>query len=241
MALTGLLKDALCRRWLRRRDIKFSSSLRELGSSAQLVLEPGASIGNVQMTFKRLEIGAMSYLRGECELANVSHIGRFCSIGNGVQIGQDRAGHPLDWLSTHPFAHAVESLHYSSNLAPAVIGHDVWIGRDAMIMEGVSVGTGAVIAARALVTHDVPPYAIVAGTPARIIRYRHDECLAGELLDSQWWHLPLEALLKLPLDRPRDFIEALEKTTPIVLARYPRVVLHRGKWSEMSESEEGTW
>lgn len=236
MALIESFKDALCRRWLRRRGIKFSARLRELGSRSQLILESGVAIREVRMGFERLEVGAMSYIRGECELFNVSHIGRFCSIGNGVLIGQDRAGHPLHWVSSHPFAHALEKFHYNPGVAPTVIGHDVWIGRDAMIMENVSVGTGAVIAARALVTRDVPPYAIVAGTPARVIRYRHGETLIGELLASEWWRLPVADLLLLPLDQPQSFVQALKVCDAIAPVRYSKVLLRRSSWTEMNES-----
>lgn len=237
MVLIESLKDALCRRWLRRRGIKFSSSLRELGSRSQLVLEPGVAIREVRMDFGRLEVGAMSYIRGECELLNVSRIGRFCSIGNGVLIGQDRAGHPLHWVSSHPFAHDLGKFRYNPERVPTIIGHDVWIGRDAMIMEGVSVGTGAVIAARALVTHDVPPYAIVAGAPARVIRYRHDEKLIAELLASEWWRMPIENLLRLPLDQPQVFIQALKIASAVAPAQYSKVMLRRGGWMEMNEPE----
>lgn len=230
MTLIESVRDALCRRWLRRRGIKFSSRLSDLRPNAELILEQGVAMRDVRMDFAHLEVGAMSYLRSGCELANVSQIGRFCAIGNGVVIGQDRAGHPLGWVSSHPFAHAVDKFHYSSNIAPTVIGHDVWIGREAMIMEGVSVGTGAVVAARALVTRDVPPYAIVAGTPARIIRYRHEERLIEQMLASEWWCLPIEVLLQLPLDQPQSFLQALgtQNAAPEV---YPKVLLQRNRWA----------
>jgi hypothetical protein len=96
----------------------------------------------------------------------------------------------------------------------SVIGHDVWIGRDAMIMDGLSVGTGAVIAARALVTKDVPPYAIVGGAPARIIRYRFAPELIERLLASQWWTLSPEALRQLPFDDPERFVQHVSSSAP---------------------------
>lgn len=235
MALTGLLKDALCRRWLRRRGIKFSPSLRNLRSRSQLILEQGVVIRKVRMDFEHLEVGAMSYIRGECELLNVRRIGRFCSIGNGVLIGQDRAGHPLHWVSSHPFAHELGEFRYSPERVPTVIEHDVWIGRDAMIMEGVSVGTGAVIAARAIVTHHVPPYAIVAGAPARVIRYRHDEKLIADFLASEWWRLPIESLLKLPLNQPQAFVQELKTNSSMAPAHYPKVMLRRTGCTEVIE------
>lgn len=231
MTLLATVRDALCRRWLRRRGIKFSSSLSNLRPNAELILESGVAMRDVRMDFDHLEIGAMSYIRSGSELINVSQIGRFCAIGNGVVIGQDRAGHPLNWVSSHPFAHVVDKFHYSSNVPSTVIGHDVWIGREAMIMEGVSVGTGAaVVAARALVTRDVPPYAIVAGTPARVIRYRFDELLIDKMLASEWWCLPIEVLLQLPLDEPQSFLKALGAQKKVA-KEYPKVLLQRNRWA----------
>ncbi len=214
MKLFQALKDSRCRRWLRQRGIKFSPSLLDIKKGAELVLEEGVVLLNVQMGFRNLKVGAMTYMRGDGELWNVSQIGRFCSIGNGVVIGHDRAGHPLDWVSTHPFSHSGTHLTYSSHFAPARVGHDVWIGRDAMILEGVEVGTGAVIATRSVVTKDVPPYAIVAGSPAKIIRYRHPEETIQRLLDSQWWCLPVERLLGLSIEQPPLFLEQISTIKP---------------------------
>ena len=75
-----------------------------------------------------------------------------------------------------------------------VIGNDVWIGEGAFIRQGVEIGDGAVVAARAVVTRDVPPYAIVAGTPARILRYRFEPAIIAELMGLQWWRYGLSAL-----------------------------------------------
>lgn len=209
-----MFRDSQCRRWLRRHGIKFSPSLRGIQKGAELVLEEGVVLRNVQMGFRNLKVGAMTYMRGDGELWNVCQIGRFCSIGNGVIIGHDRAGHPLDWVSTHPFSHSGTHLNYSSRFEPARVGHDVWIGRDAMILEGVEVGTGAVIAARSVVTKDVPPYAIVAGSPAKIIRYRHSEEIIQGLLDSHWWCLPVEKLLGLPVEKPELFLAQMPVIEP---------------------------
>lgn len=227
------LKDARCRRFLRRKGIKFSPSLQALGVRAELVLEGGVVLRNVAMGYSHLEVGAMTYIRGESELWNVSRIGRFCSIGNGVLIGHDRAGHPMDWVSTHPFSHAIERFHYPPTVGPAQIGHDVWIGREAMVLEGVEVGTGAVIAARAIVTKDVPPYAIVAGAPARIVRYRHSPQVIQGLLASQWWQWPVEQLRSLSLDKPEVFLEEIQAVDMGEAMHYPRVSLRRSGWHEL--------
>ncbi len=228
-----LIRDSLCRRWLRRRGIKFSPSLHQLGGRAELLLEGGVVLRNGALGFSRLEVGAMTYIRGECGLWNISRIGRFCSIGNGVLMGHDRAGHPLDWVSTHPFSHVDERFPYHTAIEPTTIGHDVWIGRDAMVLEGVTVGTGAVIAARSVVTKDVPAYAIVAGMPAKIIRYRHPPQLIEGLLDSEWWRWPVEQLRKLSLDRPEAFLDEVKGADMGAAMRYPKVALRRGQWRDI--------
>ena len=94
---------------------------------------------------------------------------------------------------------------------PIHIGHDVWIGYGAIIMDGVTVGTGAIVGAAAVVTKDVPPYAIVAGVPARIIRYRFDENTIKRLLESRWWDFPEDFIAtKLKFDDVEQCLDVLE-------------------------------
>ncbi|MGE4373228.1 MAG: type B chloramphenicol O-acetyltransferase [Xanthobacter sp.] len=121
-------------------------------------------------------------------------IGSFCSIGSGAAfIMAGNQGHRPDWISTFPFfwMSEVEAFSGAENgFQPAgdtVIGNDVWIGSEAIIMPGVRVGDGAVIGTRALVTRDVEPYAIVGGNPARLIRKRFDEDRIQLLLEMRWW------------------------------------------------------
>jgi serine acetyltransferase len=124
---------------------------------------------------RRAHIGAFTY-GTHCRIDN-AHIGHFVSIGHGAVIGPDN--HPLDRLSTHPlFFDTYTDCHL---LPPAVIGHDVWIGANSIIMHGVTVGNGAVIAGGAVVTKDVEPYAIVGGVPARVLNRRqpHPEFMAA--------------------------------------------------------------
>lgn len=220
-------KAARCKRWLRQRGFKLGAAIHELPKEAVLRLEEGASIGEVQTAFTALSIGAMTYVRSKSELLNVSLIGRFCSIGNAVVIGQERAGHPLNWVSSHPFQYTGTTLQYSASGQPVEIGHDVWIGREALIMEGVKVSTGSVIAARSLVTEDVPPYAIVAGTPARVVRFRHAPELIVRLLDCAWWELPIDVLQRLPLDEPVHFLNMLVESPQHKTAIYKQVEISR--------------
>lgn len=117
-------------------------------------------------------------------------IGKFCSISNNVTIFTG-GGHRYDWVSTYPFNVLwKEASHIKGNpvsRGPVIIGNDVWIGYGATILDGVKIGDGAVIGTNALVTKDVPPYAIVGGNPAKIIKYRFDEKKIGELLEMKWW------------------------------------------------------
>ncbi len=133
-------------------------------------------------------------------------IGRFCSIGTGaIFIMSGNQGHRFDWVSTYPF-HGFPEDNWGEtrdgyiSKGNTVVGNDVWIGAEAMIMPGVHVGDGAVIGTRALVTKDVEPYAIVAGNPARVIRKRFSDEEIASLLQLQWWNWPVEEIRRqMPL------------------------------------------
>ena len=131
-------------------------------------------------------IGSHTFL-GRNNFVTKTTIGRYCSIGNNVSIGQGE--HDLDRVSTSAlfYTNAYEQL----TSKPCSIGHDVWIGVDALVLRGVHVGTGSVVAANAVVNKDVPPYAIVGGVPARVIRYRFSAEKIKQLLDSKWWERDL--------------------------------------------------
>lgn len=156
-------------------------------------------------------LGPFTYVQ-RATLSHVS-VGAFSSIGPQVQAGLPQ--HPADMLSTHP---AFFSPHNASGFSfvsrplfeeeslPLSLGNDVWIGANALLMGGLTVGDGAIVAAGAVVTRDVPPYAIVAGVPARILRFRFDEDSIAALLDWQWWNLPLRVLTRLaPAFAERDW------------------------------------
>lgn len=156
----------------------------------------------------RVDIGQYSYIGRGSEIRNCI-FGRFCSIARRVCIGL--AEHPLDHLTSHPIAHGqptgFENDPYIMRLMPSAgspvkyrssveVGHDVWIGDGAFVRQGVRIGTGAVVAARAVVTRDVPPYAIVSGLPARIQRYRFSEETIRRLLASKWWTRDLSGIVE---------------------------------------------
>lgn len=129
-------------------------------------------------------------------------IGKFCSIACGAKFLFNSANHTLKSLSSYTFPLFFEEWGLDKkNVASAwdnkgdiIIGNDVWIGYEAVIMAGVHIGDGAVIAARAVVTKDVPPYTIVGGTPARKIRMRFEEETIAKLQQIQWWNWPVEKI-----------------------------------------------
>lgn len=162
-----------------------------------------------QVTNPNIVVGRFSYYSGyyhghsfdDCARYLLPHegadrlvVGSFCSIGSGAAfIMAGNQGHRYDWASSFPFFYVPEEPAFAGAtdaFAPAgdtVIGNDVWIGSEAIIMPGITIGHGAVIGTRALVTKDVAHYAIVGGNPARLIRHRfHDDTIA-QLLEMAWW------------------------------------------------------
>ena len=140
-------------------------------------------------------LGNYNYIGNGSMFLN-SKIGNYCSIANNVKIGQ--MDHDLDCVSTstHIFGPAHGITSFCGFIEPAIVGNDVWIGANACVKQGVEIGTGAVVGAGAVVTKSVPPYAIVAGVPAKIIRYRFDESIIQKLLDSKWWELDKSEAVK---------------------------------------------
>lgn len=118
-------------------------------------------------------------------------IGAYTSIANGVKVFLG-GEHRTDWVTTYPFNVLQESAKniegHPRTKGNVRIGNDVWIGTEAIILSGVKIGDGAVIGARAVVTRDVPDYAIVAGNPARIVKYRFEQGIIDRLLKLQWWN-----------------------------------------------------
>jgi chloramphenicol O-acetyltransferase type B len=144
-------------------------------------------------------------------------IGAYCSIAADVSIFLGGQHHP-EWVTTFPFG-ALWTEHYNADQpwshGDVVIGSDVWIGREAMLMSGVTIGDGAVVAARALVTKDVPPYTIVGGSPAKPLRTRFPPEVVDKLLAIRWWDWPEERIRRAaPLLQSPDvvaFIRAVEE------------------------------
>lgn len=158
-----------------------------------------------------------SFCGYDCELINCE-VGSFCSIANNVIIGG--AMHPIKWGSTSPVFYygrdSVTKKFSEYEREPdkrTVIGHDVWIGHSALIKQGVIIGTGAVVGMGAVVTKDVPPYAIVAGNPAKVIKMRFEQDIIEQLLDLKWWELSDGQLGDCAefIKEPIQFIKAIKR------------------------------
>lgn len=169
------------------------SSIKNLNKLSHLICESPVSLSNTKIVSDLpIYIGRHTYIRSGSEIHNVSRIGRYCSFGSGVVLGLDRGAHPIEWATTSPYIYK----DFSSSPKMVDIGHDVWIGQGAVVLSGVSIGNGAVIGVNSVVTKDVEPYQIVAGNPAKPIRYRFDEDIIAKLQNSKWWDYPIEDLKK---------------------------------------------
>jgi len=208
--------------------MKVSKKAR-IASGVKIRYEAPAIITGALNVKRGFQIGAYSYMRSGL-ITRLGEIGRYCSIGPNVIIGETE--HPLDWLSTSPFQYSqawrrkhfrmMEELDETAasgdadkpcfpDLAPVSIGHDVWIGANVLVRCGVTIGTGAVCAAGAIVTKDVAPYTIVGGVSAKPIRTRFDDHTISELLELQWWRYDAADLMNLPFHDVKASIVALKK------------------------------
>jgi acetyltransferase-like isoleucine patch superfamily enzyme len=158
-----------------------------------------SSLGKFNVFFDNVSIvdsriGDHSYFQKNA-MITASNIGKYCSIAGNTAIGLPQheidlvSSHPVFYLKNTPLARKYCRSDHGKVQQRVDIGNDVWVGYGAMIMSGVTVGTGAIIGAGSIVTKDVPPYAIVVGAPARLLRYRFDEGLINRLLASKWWEM----------------------------------------------------
>ncbi|MCM3768987.1 Vat family streptogramin A O-acetyltransferase [Priestia aryabhattai] len=128
-------------------------------------------------------------------------IGKFCAIALGVTFIMNGANHRMDGFSTYPFnifGEGWEKHTPTLNQLPfkgdTIIGNDVWVGMDTVIMPGINIGDGAIVAAKSVITKDVEPYTIVGGNPAQKIKERFPEQIINKLLEIQWWDLNIEII-----------------------------------------------
>ena len=190
-------------------------------------------------------------------------IGRFCMISHSVNIGF--AGHPTDFLSNHLVFRYDGKTDYARDFMPLmqsehearirglyvehsrkplpIICNDVWIGAGAMILNGVTVGDGAIVAAGAVVTKNVPPYSVVGGNPAKVIKYRFTDEEIERLLKLRWWDYGPGILENIDIDDVKEGLKVLEDrikyTGGARMFNSPCVVLHnKEKWIEIKSPDE---
>ena len=156
------------------------------------------------MGVPNIEVGEYTYFDGQNFQKHVTHhydfigdkliIGKFCQIGRGVEFIMNGANHQMNSVSTYPFyifngwkqvATKKEDLPYKGD---TVIGNDVWIGQNVTFLPGVQVGDGCIIGANAVVASDIPPYSVVVGNPAKVIRKRFDDEMIDLLEKLEWWN-----------------------------------------------------
>ena len=165
------------------------------------IVRKGAEVG------RDVTLGDFSYISGPRTFVEAARIGRFCSIARQTIIGV--SGKDMTRVTTHDFISSptygglTTTIRIPDQKPPTIIGNDVWIGIGAVIMRGVTIGDGAVIGANAIVTRDVPPYAVVGGNPAKHIRDRFPPEQIAALLRIRWWDWSPELLT----ERVPDFFD----------------------------------
>ncbi|UTW02470.1 CatB-related O-acetyltransferase [Amphritea atlantica] len=171
----------------------------------------GNNVVGKRTEINNTELGFCSYVAADSRINNVI-VGNFCSIGPGVRIGLGR--HPVrDFVSTHPAFYSANTqcgLSFSegsgfSEIETIMIGGDVWIGANAIVMDGVFIGDGAVIAAGSVVTKNVADFEIVGGVPAHNIGYRFDKEEISYLQTMKWWQCEDEVKLKIKCNSFQNF------------------------------------
>jgi acetyltransferase-like isoleucine patch superfamily enzyme len=191
--LKGKLKILIVKLKFRNASVSFDSNISMDTHLAEFTkVLSGTKIG-------ASEIGRYTYVGINCNIERAK-IGAFCSFGPEVICGS--ASHPLNFISTYPGFYTKEAQgaeffgyeHAFIDKKEVVIGADVWIGTRAIILGGIEIGVGAVVAAGSVVTKSVPPYAIVGGVPAKVIKYRFSDETIEKLLASKWWETDIRTI-----------------------------------------------
>lgn len=238
------------RELLLEKGIDFSSASNLL-ALRDFELEAPIRIGGCHIV-GTIKVGAFTYMH-DGFLHNVE-IGRYCSIGRNLVSLQPN--HPINMVSTSPMLYQgiasifndglVESLGFSglkpqldssvgrvAKRKPTSIGSDVWIGTNVTIVNGVKVGHGAIIGAGSVVTKDVPPYSVVCGNPARIVKYRVTDDLIDRFISSRWWDYDIRKIIGLRVDDPSAFLDAFEallennEIEPLWIPKYSKAMMEK--------------
>ncbi|MEQ1766567.1 MAG: CatB-related O-acetyltransferase [Methylotenera sp.] len=181
----------------------YLSARRVQRKAEKLRRKPARSLERFKKEYPNYKIGNNNYgvpnIKNPHTEATLS-IGSFCSIAPNVKIYMGGM-HRSDWITTYPFPAFFTHVAHIQNWAPTKgdvnIGNDVWLCANSVILSGVTIGHGAVVANSAVVTKDVAPYEIVGGNPAKHIRWRFDEATREALLESKWWDWPEDEVLRI--------------------------------------------
>ncbi|GAB0117270.1 hexapeptide transferase [Acidisoma sp. 7E03] len=226
----GIRVVALVRIELTEKKLKWLSAQQILFSNTE---QPRIKVGDILTFDDEVEVepyvgfnagfaicamGFLSYTNSQ--VPQDLNVGRYCSLAGNIRFGGFR--HPVEYLSTSIFTYdrrnslvtrvmaenqsPYNSFKVATQKKQITINHDVWIGRDVSIMPGVNIGTGSVIASAAVVTRDVPPYSIMGGNPAKLIRKRFPQEIIEALLESQWWNYKFTDFAGLNVSDPELFL-----------------------------------
>ena len=177
----------------------------KVGFNASVCIDPKSTFEGANKLGDRSyfsgNMGYGTYICNDCSI--IGNIGRFCSLAPEVKNSVGVHPTTAPYVSTSPMFFSLrkqtgktfaKTQAFEELKPPIEIGHDCWIGQRAFIVGGVKINTGSIVLAGAVVTKDVPPYAIVGGVPAKVLKYRFDEETIDFLLKSEWWNMPIEWL-----------------------------------------------
>jgi acetyltransferase-like isoleucine patch superfamily enzyme len=243
---------------LSKEGLRVDRNIDTRGKHISITFEAPAQINNTKSyIYSDLKIGMYSFMR-HGTLRHVETIGRYCSIGPNVTIGEEE--HPTNWLSTSPAQYSdVQFKWFPPELDAAKrrliernlensdeakgnvkIGNDVWIGGGATIRRGVRIGDGAIIAGHSYVTRDVEPYSIVSGLPAKHVRYRFSESVISQLKELRWFEFDINDLAGIPFERIESAISDIrsrENGGHIMrcMRKFRRVKIHTRGWYDLED------
>lgn len=208
-------------------------------SGSHLYAEPPVKMHGTLTVRTDARVGAFTEFGKGVEIQS-ARILRYCEIGPGCMLGA--RGHPTDWMSVngfqyrpsawgwHPAAAEAETIDSEQpgrrsfrgirGETEAVIGNDVWLGANVVVLMGVTIGDGSIVAANAVVTKDIPPYSIAGGLPARVIRPRFDDDLAADLAAVRWWRYSPNQLSGVPFHEPARAVEEVRRRVEAGLEPY---------------------